>query len=104
KRENADEKVRIKSLSLGVIVPDITFKLEKENKDMALFSPYDIEKEYKCSMADMSITEKYDELVNNPRIKKDYISARKFFQTIAELQFESGYPYILFEDTVNRRN
>lgn len=104
KRENADEKVRIKSLSLGVIVPDITFKLAKENKDMALFSPYDIEKEYKCSMADMSITEKYDELVNNPRIKKDYISARKFFQTIAELQFESGYPYILFEDTVNRRN
>lgn len=23
------------------------------------------------------------------------------FQTLAELQFESGYPYIVFEDTVN---
>ncbi|EEW09145.1 Ribonucleoside-diphosphate reductase subunit alpha [Vibrio mimicus VM573] len=27
KRENADEKIRIKTLSLGVIVPDITFEL-----------------------------------------------------------------------------
>ena len=32
KRENADEKVRIKSLSLGVVIPDITFELAKENK------------------------------------------------------------------------
>src|SRR5690606_36605972 len=32
------------------------------------------------------------------------IKARDFFQTIAELQFESGYPYIMFEDTVNRAN
>ena len=38
------------------------------------------------------------------RIKKTYIDARKFFTTIAELQFESGYPYIVFEDTVNRAN
>lgn len=101
KRENADEKVRIKSLSLGVVIPDITFKLAQENKDMALFSPYDIEREYHKPMSDISITEEYERLLNNPRIKKDYISARKFFQVIAELQFESGYPYLMFEDTVN---
>src|SRR5699024_7816893 len=29
---------------------------------------------------------------------------REFFKTLAELQFESGYPYVLFEDTVNRAN
>ncbi len=28
----------------------------------------------------------------------------KIFQTLAEIQFESGYPYILFEDTANRAN
>lgn len=39
KRENADEKIRIKTLSLGVVIPDITFRLAKENADMALFSP-----------------------------------------------------------------
>lgn len=104
KRENADEKIRIKSLSLGVVIPDITFKLAKENKDMALFSPYDIKREYGKSMTDISITAEYDNLVNNPRIRKTFTSARKLFQTIAELHFESGYPYILFEDTVNYRN
>ncbi|WP_431462598.1 class 1b ribonucleoside-diphosphate reductase subunit alpha [Lactobacillus crispatus] len=104
KRENADEKVRIKSLSLGVVIPDITFELAKENKKMALFSPYDIKREYGKPMSDISITKEYRNLLNNPRIKKTFISARKFFQTIAEVQFESGYPYIMYEDTVNRRN
>lgn len=104
KRENADEKVRIKSLSLGVVIPDITFELAKENKKMALFLPYDIKREYGKPMSDISITKEYQNLLNNPRIKKTFISARKFFQTIAEVQFESGYPYIMYEDTVNRRN
>ncbi len=39
KRENADEKIRIKTLSLGVVIPDITFHLAKENAQMALFRP-----------------------------------------------------------------
>src|SRR5699024_2864839 len=41
KRENADEKIRIKTLSLGVVIPDITFELAKQNEPMYLFSPYD---------------------------------------------------------------
>lgn len=104
KRENADEKIRIKSLSLGVVIPDITFELAKRKEKMALFSPYDVEREYGKPLADISITEHYDEMVANPRIHKKYIDAREFFMTLAEIQFESGYPYILFEDTVNRTN
>ncbi|WP_423218952.1 class 1b ribonucleoside-diphosphate reductase subunit alpha [Xylanimonas ulmi] len=104
KRENADEKIRIKTLSLGVVVPDVTFELAKANKDMHLFSPYDVERVYGVPFADISISEKYDELVADDRIRKTTISARDFFQTLAELQFESGYPYIMFEDTVNKAN
>ncbi|WP_216077215.1 class 1b ribonucleoside-diphosphate reductase subunit alpha [Isoptericola sediminis] len=104
KRENADEKIRIKTLSLGVVIPDITFELAKRNEDMHLFSPYDVERIYGKPFADISITEKYDELVADDRITKRTIRARDFFQTIAELQFESGYPYVMFEDTVNRAN
>jgi len=104
KRENADEKIRIKTLSLGVVIPDITFELAKNGEDMYLFSPYDVEKVYGVPFADISITEKYYEMVNDARIKKSKINAREFFQTIAEIQFESGYPYIMFEDTVNRAN
>ena len=104
KRENADEKIRIKTLSLGVVIPDITFELAKKNEDMYLFSPHDVEQVYDCAFSDMSVTEKYHEMVDDPRIRKKKINARAFFQTIAEIQFESGYPYIMFEDTVNRAN
>ena len=104
KRENADEKIRIKTLSLGVVIPDITFKLAKENADMALFSPYDVERIYGKAFGDVAISELYDELVTDDRIRKKTINARDFFQTLAEIQFESGYPYIMYEDTVNRAN
>ncbi|OBJ71434.1 ribonucleotide-diphosphate reductase subunit alpha [Mycobacterium sp. 1274756.6] len=104
KRENADEKIRIKTLSLGVVIPDITFELAKKNEDMYLFSPYDVERVYGVAFADINVTEKYYEMVDDPRIRKHKIKAREFFQTLAELQFESGYPYIMFEDTVNRAN
>ncbi len=104
KRENADEKIRIKTLSLGVVIPDITFELAKKNEDMYLFSPYDVERIYGVPFADINVTEKYYEMVDDKRIRKSKIKAREFFQTIAELQFESGYPYIMYEDTVNRAN
>ncbi|MDN5684650.1 class 1b ribonucleoside-diphosphate reductase subunit alpha, partial [Corynebacterium glyciniphilum] len=104
KRENADEKIRIKTLSLGVVIPDITFELAKRNDDMYLFSPYDVERIYGRPFADISVTEHYEEMVEDPRIRKRKINARQFFQTLAEIQFESGYPYIMFEDTVNRAN
>ncbi len=104
KRENADEKIRIKTLSLGVVVPDITFELAKKNEPMYLFSPYDVERVYGKAFSEISVTEKYHEMVDDARIRKTKINAREFFQTLAEIQFESGYPYVMFEDTVNRAN
>ncbi|WP_141888196.1 class 1b ribonucleoside-diphosphate reductase subunit alpha [Leucobacter komagatae] len=104
KRENADEKIRIKTLSLGVVIPDVTFELAKNNEDMHLFSPYDVLREYGTPLSDLSVSDHYDDLVAHPGIRKTTVSAREFFKTLAELQFESGYPYILFEDTVNRAN
>ncbi|MEY4000402.1 MAG: hypothetical protein RLZZ626_757 [Actinomycetota bacterium] len=104
KRENADEKIRIKTLSIGVVIPDITMHLAKDNEDMYLFSPYDVEKVYGIPFGDISVTEKYQEMVDDPRIRKTKIKARTLFERIAELQFESGYPYIMYEDTVNNAN
>lgn len=104
KRENADEKIRIKSLSLGVVIPDITFELARNKEPMYLFSPYDVERVYGKPFSDISVSEHYREMVADGRIRKKKIDARKFFQTLAEIQFESGYPYIVFEDTVNRAN
>jgi ribonucleoside-diphosphate reductase alpha chain len=71
---------------------------------MALFSPYDVERIYGQAFGDISISEKYDEMLADDRIRKTYIQPRDFFQTLAEIQFESGYPYIMYEDSVNRSN
>tara|TARA_B110000503_G_scaffold60610_1_gene96221 strand:+ start:31 stop:2145 length:2115 start_codon:yes stop_codon:yes gene_type:complete len=104
KKENADEKTRIKTLSIGVVIPDVTMELAKNGEDMYLFSPYDVERIYGIPFGDISVTEKYQEMVDNAEIKKTKIKARDLLQKIAELQFESGYPYIMYEDTVNKAN
>lgn len=104
KKENADEKSRIKTLSLGVVIPDITFELAKTNEDMYLFSPYDVERIYGKPFSQVNITEEYRSMVDNAEIRKSKIKARELFLKIAEIQFESGYPYIMYEDTVNRVN
>ena len=71
---------------------------------MYLFSPYDVARIYGKPMSELSITEHYADMVNNKAIRKRKINAREFFRILAEIQFESGYPYIMFEDNVNRAN
>lgn len=105
KRENADEKIRIKTLSVGVIIHDIDIKLAAENKDLYQFSPYDIKAEYKKDLSELDLTEDlYNEIVKNKNVRKTKVNARALLQAIAEVQFESGYPYVMFYDTVNRVN
>lgn len=104
KKENADEKVRVKTLSLGVTIPDKFYELARKNEDMYLFSPYSVELEYGVPFNYIDITEKYDELVANPNIRKTKIRARDLETEISKLQQESGYPYVVNTDTANRAN
>lgn len=104
KKENADEKIRVKTLSLGVIVPDKFYELARKNEDMYLFSPYSVEKEYGVPFSYVDITKEYDNLVKNPNIRKTKIKARDLENEISKLQQESGYPYIINIDTANRSN
>ncbi len=104
KKENADEKVRVKTLSLGLVVPDKYYELLKTNQPMYLFSPYDVEKEYGVPFSYVDLTNEYDAMVQNPHIRKYAIKVRELEQEISKLQQESGYPYILNSDTANRDN
>ncbi|EEI18338.1 class 1b ribonucleoside-diphosphate reductase subunit alpha [Lentilactobacillus hilgardii] len=104
KKENADEKIRLKTLSLGVTVPDKYYELVKADADMYLFSPYDVEREYGVPFSYVDITKEYDHLVANDKIKKTKVKARDLETEISKLQQESGYPYIINIDTANREN
>lgn len=102
KKPNADDKIRLVTLSTGIIIPDIFFDLMEQDKSIALFSPYDIYNEYGTRMSEISISEMYQELVDNPRIRViKRVDARKLYTEIKKSQFESGYPFEIFDDNVN---
>ncbi len=102
KKPNADDKIRLATLSTGILIPSIFFELMKKDEDIVLFSPYDIYREYGRRMSEVSITEMYDELLDNPNIREmKRINARKLYTEVKKAQFESGYPFEIFDDNVN---
>ncbi|MBL0701709.1 MAG: class 1b ribonucleoside-diphosphate reductase subunit alpha, partial [Spiroplasma sp.] len=104
KKINADEKNRIQTLSLGLIIPDKFLELAKKNEELHLFHPYTVYKEYGIHLDDMDLNERYEELVSNPKVEAIIINAREMLQKIAVTQFESGYPYLVFIDQANKAN
>lgn len=104
KKENADEKIRVKTLSLGLVVPDKYYELVSKNEDMYLFDPWGVERVYHKPFSYVDITKEYDNMVANPNIPKKVIKARDLEEQISKLQQESGYPYVINIDTANRVN
>jgi len=102
KKISADEDFRVKTLSIGVVIPDKFIELCREDRPMYTFYPYTVFKEYGAHLDDLDITKMYDELVENPNIRKDKIDPRKLLEKLAVMRYESGYPYIMFSDNVNR--
>jgi ribonucleoside-diphosphate reductase alpha chain len=102
KKPNADDKIRLATLSTGIIVPNLFFELMKRDKDVVLFSPYDIYKVFGKRMSEISMTEMYYVLLDHPDIRKlKRLNARKLYTEIKKAQFESGYPFEIFDDNVN---
>ena len=105
KKPNADDKIRLATLSTGIIIPSIFFELMRRDKDIVLFSSYDIYKEYGKRMSEISITDMYYELLDNPNIRKlKRLNARKLYTEVKKAQFESGYPFEIFDDNVNEQH
>ncbi|GLF90649.1 ribonucleoside-diphosphate reductase subunit alpha [Bacillus safensis] len=104
KKISADEDVRVKTLSIGVVIPDKFIELAREDKTAYTFYPHTVYKEYGQHLDEMDMEEMYDKLVENPKIKKEKINPRKLLEKLAVLRSESGYPYIMFQDNVNREH
>ncbi|MDH6674305.1 ribonucleoside-diphosphate reductase alpha chain [Paenibacillus sp. LBL] len=104
KKINADEKYRLKTLSIGLIAPSKFFELAEKNLPYFTFSPYDVRKETGIELADMDMDEWYDKLVDNKNIRKEKKDARQMLTKVAQIQQESGYPYWMFIDNANKRD
>ncbi|WP_059103391.1 class 1b ribonucleoside-diphosphate reductase subunit alpha [Shouchella shacheensis] len=99
---SADEDVRVKTLSIGVVIPDKFVELAREDKDAYLFYPHTVYKEYGQYLDEMNMDDMYETLVENPNVRKDKVNPRRLMQKLAILRSESGYPYIMFADNVNK--
>ena len=104
KKINVDEKIRIKSLSIGVIVPDKFMQLAMEDEVCYTFNPHTVFLEYGQYLDEMDMNEMYEKLVDNPNGKKKKINARELLVKISQTQKESGYPYLFFKDNVNKEH
>ena len=102
KKVNVDEKIRIKSLSIGVIAPGKFMELVAEDKDMYVFAPLTVRQVFGVDLDEMDMDEMYDQLVEHPQVKKRKLDARQLLVRIAQVQKESGYPYLFFKDNANK--
>lgn len=101
KKISADEDVRVKTLSIGVVIPDKFFELAKNNEPMYLFYPKNLWDTHGVYIDEIDMDEWYDKLINDPEVRKTKIDPRNLLERISITQIESGYPYIMFEDNVN---
>lgn len=101
KKIAGDEKSRLQTLSIGVVVPDKFIELAREGKDMYVFAPHTVFCEYGVHLDDMDIDAVYEELVANPNVRKRKIDPRGLLTNIARTQFESGYPYLMYKSNAN---
>lgn len=60
----------MKTLSIGVVIPDKFIELAREDKTAYTFYPHTVYKEYGQHLDEMDMEEMYDELVENPKVKK----------------------------------
>lgn len=102
KKVNADEDLRLATISTGLVIPSKFFDLAQDNQPFYLFAPHTVEREYGQSLDDMNLDEMYDDLVANDNVKKRKLDARDMLNTIAQTQLQSGYPYIMFKDNANK--
>ena len=101
KKINVDEKVRIKSLSIGVVIPDKFMELAEKDEPFYVFYPHTVFIAYGQTLDDMDMDKMYDKLVDNPAVRKKRLNPRHLLVKIAQTQKESGYPYLFFKGNAN---
>lgn len=104
KKVNADEKLRLKTLSTAVVIPDKFMELLKDtsSKYYYTFYPKNVYDVTGIELAYMDMDEWYDKLIENKNIKKTQRNKLQILQEIVKSQSEAGYPYLFFDDNANR--
>ena len=104
KKINADEKIRLATLAIGAMIPDKFMELAEKNEIGYAFYPHSVYKKYGVHLDEIDMNEWYEKLANDKDIRKKEINPRQLLTRIAQTQQESGYPYVIYIDTVNKNH
>jgi ribonucleotide reductase alpha subunit len=101
RKNTGAESERARDLFLALWISDLFMKRVEINSDWSLFDSNE------CTGLDDVYAEKYEELYikyENQGMAKKTIPARKIWNYVLTSQIETGTPYILFKDNVNKKS
>ena len=106
--ETGDIRAKAFDIFPAVSIPDLFMKRLKEDGDITLFDPHEIEEVYGKRLQDSFDTEFetfYLAAEKDERLgMKKSVKAKELFKKFLKSTVETGMPYVFFRDTVNRLN
>ncbi len=106
---NGDDRMKAHDVFPGVCVPDLFWKMLKENIEgmWYMMCPHEIQSTKGYHLEDFWGEEwerRYNDCINDNRIAKREIKVKDLIRLIIKSAVETGTPFIFNRDTVNRTN
>lgn len=70
-RSNTDPDHRLRTVNIGYVIPDIVIKKAQKNENIHFLCPYDVKKVLGKNWTEIDISEHYEDLIKDPRVRKD---------------------------------
>jgi ribonucleoside-diphosphate reductase alpha chain len=101
RKNHGAESQRARDLFLALMIPDNFMRAVENDGDWYLMDPYE------CPKLSDTYGEEYEELFNKYVEEKRYrkiIKAREIWKYIVNSQIETGTPYLLYKDAINKKS
>jgi ribonucleoside-diphosphate reductase alpha chain len=109
KTNSGDDRAKAHDVFPGLCVPDLFWKIAGDDMDQMwhLFCPHEIEKEMGFRLEDSwgnEWQERYLQCIRNKRLRRQEVKIKDIVKLVITSQLETGTPFIMNRDTVNRTN
>ena len=106
---NGDDRMKAHDVFPGVCVPDLFWRLTRDdiNADWHMFDPHEVEKKYGRALEDTygeEFEKFYNKLVEDKDISRRTMSVKDMVRLLIKSWTETGTPFVFNRDAVNRLN
>lgn len=106
---NGDDRMKAHDVFPGVCVPDLFWRLTRDdiNADWHMFDPHEVEKKYGRALEDTygeEFEQFYKKLVADKDISRRTMSVKDMVRLLIKSWTETGTPFVFNRDAVNRLN